>query len=250
MLSLCSGSRDADPTPRTQPCQYDSCQAGSGPVGVNASDPRLNWVNSYPVTAMRLGLSTLSTQFWNGQRPDIAVTGPNVGSNLWLTTRISGTVGAAVYAAHNAGVPAIAFSGASGGALPWNTTSSPARSLVYAELARRLTEAVLASGKPYLPDDVWLNVNFPKVEGECTHADDFKWVLSRINPGIFSNPDVRHCCRTILPTESEVAGTKGCYISVTVGDASDKTTASEEKQTVVLEKLQGILACLPNGRTQ
>lgn len=240
-----SGSLDAEPKPRTQACEYDSCAAGSGSIGVNATNPRLNWVNSYPVTAMRLGISSISTQFWNGQLPDIAVSGPNVGSNLWLAVHFSGTVGAAAYAAHEVGVPAIAFSGASGGTLAWNTTPVPTRSLVYGELARRLTDAVLASGKPYLPSDVWLNVNFPEVGGACTNADDFKWVLSRINPGLFSAPDVMNCDGTRLPTETDVVNTDGCYIAVSVGDASDKTTAPEEKQAVVLQKLRALLTCLP-----
>ena len=239
------GSLDADPSPRTQACQYNSCPAGSGAIGANATNPRLNWVNSYPVTAMRFGISTISTQFWNGQLPDIAVSGPNVGSNLWLSVPFSGTVGAAVYAAHEAGVPSIAFSGASDGTLAWNTSPHPARSLVYGELARRLTDAVLASGKPYLPSEVWLNVNFPEVGGECTKADDFKWVLSRINIGLFSAPDVNHCGGTRLPTETSVVNHEGCFISVSVGDATDKTTAPEEKQAIVLQKLGNLLTCLP-----
>ncbi|PKS08193.1 hypothetical protein jhhlp_005469 [Lomentospora prolificans] len=240
-----TGSLDVEPAPRRQPCQYNSCPAGSGAIGVDATNPRLNWVNSYPVTAMRYGISTISTQFWNGQLPDLAVSGPNVGSNLWLAVHFSGTVGAAVYAAHEVGVPAIAFSGASDGTLAWNTNPAPTRSLVYGELARRLTDAVLASGKPYLPSDVWLNVNFPEVGDACATADDFKWVLSRINPGLFSAADVEHCGGTRLPTETDVVNADGCYISISVGDASDKTTAPEDKQAVVLGKLKNMLTCLP-----
>lgn len=202
-------------------------------------------MNSFPVTSIRYGIDTIAPQIWNGAAPELAVTGPNVGSNLWVQVPFSGTVGTAVYAVKEAGIPALAFSGASSGTLGFDTTPVPKRSEVYAELATILTQKVIASGKPYLPEDVWLNVNFPKVEGECTDASKFKWVLSRINPGFLSSKDVKHCGSSRLPTETDVALEGGCYISVSVGDANDKTTAGADKQAVVLGKLGGLLSCLP-----
>ncbi|KAF7563174.1 hypothetical protein G7046_g971 [Stylonectria norvegica] len=238
-------SIDIKPDDRTKACQYNSCPANSGPVGSNATRPDLNWVNSYPVTAIKYGIDTFGPQLWDGAAPELAVTGPNVGSNLWLAVPFSGTVGAACYAAHDAGIPAIAFSGASDGTLAWNTVPVPQRSLVYAELAATLTNKVINSGKPYLPEDVFLNVNFPKVEGKCTDPANFKWVLSRINPGIISGPDTEWCGSDRLPTETDVLDEEGCYISISIGDASDKTTVNDDRQDVVLEKLRDILVCLP-----
>lgn len=193
---------------------------------------------------MRYGIDTIGPQLWDGAAPELAVAGPNVGSNLFLAVQFSGTVGAAVYAAKNEKIPSIAFSGASDGTIPFSDPEAP-RSKVYADLATTLTNAVIDSGKPYLPEDVWLNVNFPKVAGQCTEVSQFKWVLSRINVGIFSEPDTEQCGGTRLPTETSVLETDGCYISVSVGDANDKTTAPAEKQAVVSEKLQSILTCLP-----
>ncbi|KAL2189286.1 survival protein sure-likephosphatase/nucleotidase-like protein [Thermothelomyces heterothallicus CBS 203.75] len=239
-----SGSLDIEPSPRSTPCQYDSCPANSGPIGRNETSPRLNWVNSFPATSMRYGIDTIGPQLWNGEGAELAVSGPNVGSNAYLAVHFSGTVGAAVHAAKNAKIPAIAFSGASEGTLAWNSPEEP-RSRVYAELAATLTNAVIASGKPYLPEDVFLNVNFPKVEGQCTEASQFKWVLSRINVGLFSAPDTEQCGSTRLPTEVSVLDTDGCYISVSVGDANDKTTAPAEKQAAVRDKLKSMLTCLP-----
>ena len=46
---------------------------------------------------MRYGIETLSPKFFGGA-PDIAVTGPNVGSNLGVVVLASGTVGAATEA--------------------------------------------------------------------------------------------------------------------------------------------------------
>lgn len=245
LIRYCTiGSKDAEPTARATACEYDSCVANSGPVGSNTTRPDLHWVNSYPVTSMRYGIDTFGPQLWDGAAPDLAVTGPNVGTNLWLQVPFSGTVGAACYAAHTAGIPAIAFSGASTGNLAWNTSPVPARSSVYAELATTLVNKIVKSGTPYLPDDVFLNVNFPKVSGSCTKASDFKWVLTRINPGTLSAPDVEWCSSTRLPTETEVILAGGCRISVSIGDASDKTTVNDDRQDTVLAKLKDMLVCL------
>ncbi|KAK0704517.1 survival protein sure-likephosphatase/nucleotidase-like protein [Lasiosphaeris hirsuta] len=241
-----SSSLDVEPRPRTAACQYASCPAASGqPLGRNATSPRLHWVNSFPVTAMRYGIDTLAPPFWGGAGPDLAVSGPNVGSNLFLQVPFSGTVGTAVYAVAAAGIPAIAFSGASDGTLPWDTVPVPARSAVYAELAARLTNAVIAGGKPYLPPNVWLNVNFPEITPQCGSAGKFKWVLSRINPGLFSPADVLHCGGSRLPTETDVMKAGGCYVSVSVGDATDKSTAPAARQADVLKRLGSLLSCLP-----
>lgn len=46
---------------------------------------------------MRYGIRTLGPKLFGGA-PDIAVAGPNVGSNLGVTVLVSGTVGAATEA--------------------------------------------------------------------------------------------------------------------------------------------------------
>ncbi|KAI9376108.1 survival protein sure-like phosphatase/nucleotidase [Aspergillus egyptiacus] len=240
-----SGSRDETPSARTEPCQYDSCAANSGPYGHNETDPRLNWVNSYPVTAMKHGIDTLAPQFFDGP-PDLAVSGPNVGNNLGIVIFFSGTVGAATYASGTAGIPAIAFSGASGPATAWDEPV-PASSTVYAELSRRIVDRIVEAGTPYLPEDVWLNVNFPAVEGACSTADDFQFVLSRIFPAVplLTPDDVRTCDSTRLPMERFVVGSDdGCFVSISVG-RSDKSDADASLQAVVLEKLGDLLTCLP-----
>lgn len=151
---------------------------------------------------MRFAIDTFGPQIWgdDGLAPELAVTGPNVGDNVDVDVPLSGTVGAAVYAAHEAGIPAIAFSGPSDGRLAWDTVPVPARSSVYARLAAELVDAVVvASGPPYLPDGVWLNVNFPEAEGDCTDPAKYAWVASRIFPGVLSRPDARACGTDRLP---------------------------------------------------
>jgi hypothetical protein len=158
----------------------------------------------------------------------------------------SGTVGATTYAA-GAGIPAIAFSGATGSQTSWNV-SRPAYSDVYADLATNLTNHVVAAGKPYLPDGIWLNVNFgSSSDSECTNPHDFSFVLSRIHVAVplITPDDVTTCGGDRLPSEIEVSLASGCWASVSVGLASSKNDANATMQGVVLQKLGNLLTCLP-----
>lgn len=192
---------------------------------------------------MKLGISTFGPDLWDGAAPELAVSGPNVGSNLFAQVHFSGTVGAACEAVKQ-GIPAIAFSGSSEDHAAWNA-QPPKAGLVYAELATTLTEKLIASGPPYLPKGIFLNVNFPEVSEECASAGDFQFVLSRINPGIFSGRDVEWCGSDRLPTETSVIREDGCFVPVSIGDAADKTTANDDRQDEVLASLKDILVCLP-----
>lgn len=166
-------------------------------------------------------------------------------ANLGLTVLISGTVGAATEASIE-GIPAIAFSGTTGSQVAWTTATETYQS-VYANLSTNVTQTLLASGKPYLPDGLWLNVNYPaSTTSSCSSAADFRFVLSRINSAtIFTADDVETCGSSRLPTETSVVGTAGCYASISVGVASNKGDADATEQAVVLSKLQSILSCLP-----
>lgn len=73
-----TGSSDETPEEVEDGCEFNSCPAGSPPIGRNSSQPRFNYVNSFPVTSMRYGIQNLSEEFFGGP-PDIAVAGPNVG---------------------------------------------------------------------------------------------------------------------------------------------------------------------------
>ncbi|KAJ5833965.1 hypothetical protein N7474_002276 [Penicillium riverlandense] len=244
-----TGSSQKAPTKLTEPCEFNSCPAGSPAVGYNASQPRLNYVNSYPVSAMKHGISHRSPQLFGGAHPDLAVAGPNVGYNIGLEVFFSGTVGAVTYAAYDAGIPAVAFSGSSGSQTAWNASASlPHYSDVYAALATNLTDHLIAAGKPYLPSDVWLNVNFPSVsDSQCSRPEDIAFVLSRIHIAVpFITPDdVRTCGTSRLPSEIAVSLASGCYASVSVGVASTKEDANSTVQAVALKKLSKILTCLP-----
>lgn len=66
-------------TALTEPCEFNSCRTGSPAEGFNASNHHLNYVNSYPVTAIKYGISTLAPKFFQNGKIDLAVTGFNVG---------------------------------------------------------------------------------------------------------------------------------------------------------------------------
>ncbi|KAJ9328080.1 hypothetical protein DTO027B5_925 [Paecilomyces variotii] len=238
-----TGSAEATPSTVTNGCEFSSCPAGSPATGSNSSDTRLNYVNSYPVTSVKYGVQNFAPNFFNGD-PDLVVAGPNVGANLGSTVQISGTVGAASAASNQLGIPAIAFSGTTGSQTAWNV-ATPDYSTLYADLSVNLTNTLLASGTPYLPNGTYLNVNFPSAGSgtSCTAAADFKFVLSRILST--SGTTISTCGSDTLPTETSVVDTDGCYVSVSVGNASTKNDATADQQSVVLQKLENILSCLP-----
>lgn len=200
---------------------------------------------------MRYGLDTIAPALWDNATADLAITGPNVGSNLAIQAPFSGTVGAACYAVTSAGIPAIAFSGLSdedlglqGGNAAWNATPPPLGSLVFADLALNLTTRLVAAGAPYLPDDTYLNVNFAAVsEANCTEASMFQWVFTRIYPNLFAD-DIALCGSDTLPQETAVVHSGGCYASVSAGSCSDKTTASKEVQQAVYDKIGDMFVCM------
>lgn len=147
------------------------------------------------------------------------------------------------------GISAIAFSGESGSPTAWNART-PSYSTVYAQLATQLTSALLTAGPgPYLPANVYLNVNFPASSStSCSSAANFRFVLSRIYSAVpvLTPKDVVTCGNGgRLPTETSVVGKSGCYVSVSVGKASTKGDASAAEQQAVLNRLKGVLTCLP-----
>lgn len=245
-----SGTGSSDATPKTvdsDGCIFQSCPGGSSATGANATDPRLNYVNSYPVTSIKNGIDVTAPKLWNGAKPELALTGPNVGGNVGPQVPFSGTVGAAAYAAKN-GIPAIAFSGSTGSPTAWNAPT-PLYSKIYADLALNITNTIINSGKPYLPANTWLNVNFPAVDtNKCNNVNQFKFIFTRINTGLFSSRDAQWCGSTRLPWETDVVVFRGssCYVAISPGDANDKTTVNDAAvQEQIINKLKPILSCLP-----
>ncbi|EJD37233.1 5'/3'-nucleotidase sure family protein [Auricularia subglabra TFB-10046 SS5] len=242
-----TSSTDLPPVPVLFGCQFGSCPPLSPAQGFNASDPRLNYVNSFPVTAFKYGLSTLAPKFFAPSgKPDLVVSGPNVGDNIGIINDVfSGTLGVACAGAR-AGIPSIGFSGVSGEKVSY-TTLPNAYSGVYASLAAAFVEHVLAKGAtPLLRAGVALNVNYPPVdkEGGCTQP---KYVLSRQTLAVpWGTRDLEICGNGgRLPKEQDVMDAKGCWASVTVLDMDSKFDVGADLQGKVVDILGDLLVCLP-----
>ncbi|KAI1782913.1 sure-like protein [Ganoderma leucocontextum] len=251
-----TGSSTATPQPLSQPCEFNTCPTGSPAEGFNASDTKLNYVNSFPVDAVRFGIQTLAPEFF-GSAPDFVVSGPNVGNNLGTVTQNSGTVGAACEAAKE-GIPSTAFSAATASQVSFTTlTTSPnspstLSALIYATLTTNFTHTLLApAARPILPSGITLNVNYGATtfsssgqpNGACASAGDFNWVFTRLLKSSGA-VDVETCGSTTLPDETTVVDA-GCFASVTVMNASTKADVGADVQAAVLDRLapSGLLTC-------
>ncbi|TFK49920.1 sure-like protein [Heliocybe sulcata] len=242
-----TGSTSVEPTPLTEPGEFDSIPAGSPAEGHNTTDDHIWYVNAHPVDAVQYGVQNLSSTYLGGA-PSLILTGPNVGSNLGIVTQFSGTVGAASEGV-KLGIPAIAFSGSGGSERSYTELAAGDYSFIYAQASLRLADALVNSGaSPLLPSGTALNVNYPDAGAgtDCASADDFKFVLSRVYSVLGLPVDVTTCGSSSLPTESSVVGTDGCYASVSVFNADSKLDAGKSAQQAVLDSLSGILTCLPS----
>jgi len=247
-----TGSSDAPATVLgSDGCEFDSCPAGAPATGFNASNPRFNYVNSFPVTTVRFGIQTVAPKFFRGARPEFVVSGPNVGTNLGNVTINSGTVGAACEAAKE-GVPSVAFSAKTGSQISFTTLETPSNlttaAEIYAVLGVRLVNALLEKPfgfqDPILPRNITLNVNFPATTGNCTSERDFRFVFTRIFPANATTPpDVRTCGSDRLPTEDSISAMPDCLATVSVMDAVTKQDTTARNQEPVLERLRGFLSC-------
>ncbi|KAF8968724.1 survival protein sure-like phosphatase/nucleotidase [Flammula alnicola] len=239
-----TGSSTATPTTLTIPCEFNTCATGSPAEGSDATDPRINYVNSFPVDAVRFGIQTLAPKFFHGAKPDFVISGTNIGNNLGSVVNISGTVGAASEAALE-GIPSIAFSGDTGSQVSFTTlnqttASSTESAHIYTALVLKFTHALLNNRGAILPAGISLNVNFASISN-CTSAAHYKFVLTRLTADSGAI-DVRTCGTNHLPVEStEIA--EGCIATVSVFNASNKADVNAATQAVVLHKLTSLLSC-------
>ncbi|KAG6865312.1 hypothetical protein C0991_003616 [Blastosporella zonata] len=239
-----TGSSTAAPVVLTEECEYDTCPIGAPGVGFNASQPHLNYVNAYPVDSVRYGIQTLAPKFFKS-KPDLVFAGNNIGNNIgWIVT-LSGTVGAATEAALE-GIPSVAFSGAGGAQVSYTTLSnhtlqSTIDATIYTDLSLKFVKQLLDNPGPILPKNISLNVNYPST-ANCTKPEDFKFVFTRIYASTNAT-DVHTCGTHLLPDETTVVTGPGCFSTVSVFSATNKSDVSAATQEIVLKKLQPILSC-------
>jgi len=236
------------------PCEFNSCPLGSAGTGNNASDISLNYFNSFPVDAARYGIQTLAPKIWGGKsKPDLIVSGPNIGENAGLDVLISGTVGAACEG-ESEGIPSIAFSGVTNDKVSYTTLESDPNSAatlsahVYTSLTTKLVQTIFsgAGSSRLVPKGTIINVNYPALNftagSTCSKPEDVKWVFSRLFQAGILDHDITICNNGgKLPDGAAVAGdTSGCYASVVVLNSSTKLQAGTDAQTAVLNSLNGL----------
>ncbi|KDQ12581.1 hypothetical protein BOTBODRAFT_56638 [Botryobasidium botryosum FD-172 SS1] len=238
-----TGNSTTTPTPiGSSGCDFGTCAPGSPAIGVDPNDESLWYVHAYPVDAVKYGISTLAPKYFGGP-PDLILAGPNEGSNLGDTNKISGTFGAAKEGVIQ-GIPSIAFSAP--GPHRAYTALGPRdtdTSWILAELAVKVVQKVVASGKPYLPANSGLGVNFsdPKSSGSCTRASSFKYVLTAISASPDGDPVT--CGSSTLPLERPLIQGSGCYTAISSFVIPAAFNSDKKTETEVLDRLSGLLSC-------
>ncbi len=120
------------------------------PISINDSQPQIEYTCSgTPADCVKLAVNEILNR-----RPDLCVSGINHGSNSSINVIYSGTMSAAVEAGIE-GIPAIGFSLLD---YNWEADFKPIRDHV-----KNITLNALEHG---IPEDVVLNVNFPKLKKE------------------------------------------------------------------------------------
>ncbi|KAF8890691.1 survival protein sure-like phosphatase/nucleotidase [Infundibulicybe gibba] len=244
-----TGASTTTPTVLATSCEFNTCPVGSPAEGFNASDPFLNYVNGFPVDAVRYGIQTLAPKLL-GAKPDLVISGSNVGSKCSNLGRISGsgTVGAAGEAALE-GIPSIAFSGSTASQVSYTdlttnpTSTSSIAAHIYTTLTLKFVNTLLANpaGSPLIPAGVSVNVNYAPTTN-CPSASSFSFIFTRLLPSTTAT-DVVTCGRNQLPDETSTIRS-GCFATVSVFNASTKLDVSATFQGAVLNKVQSILSCL------
>ena len=149
------------------------------------------------------------------------------------------------------GIPAIAISadGNSTAQISYTTlTSEPNSDLtksaeVYSNLTMKFLQALLLYGADEaLPENTILNVNYPGT-AHCPTVESFKFVFARMNEDAAAR-NVNTCGSPHLPTENTVIGS-GCYVSVSVVNATNKADVGAITQAAVWNRLSGFFSCLP-----
>ena len=115
--------------------------------------------------------------------------------------------------------------------------------LLYAAMTANFTRTLLApDARPIVPAGTIVNVNYAAID-DCPTADSYQFVASRLlwDP---LETDTETCGSDHLPSENSVLG-KGCYVTVSVLNASSKLDVNATVQAQVFERLQTLpLTCV------
>ncbi|KAJ4360710.1 uncharacterized protein N0V89_001277 [Didymosphaeria variabile] len=150
----------------TSSSQYDIVPAGAPAVGTDPNDSSIWYYNGTPAACTFVALDYVLPRYYPGWTPDLALAGPNYGTNLGpFVYSLSGTLGA-TYAAVSRSIPAIALS-ASNAAVPYfNVTNSSHPAALAAKASYAVVKQFInatAEGARVLPLGYGVNVNIPEL---------------------------------------------------------------------------------------
>jgi len=155
--------------------------------------------------------------------------------------------------AANLGVPAVAFSAASGGHISYTVLESDPKNAsviaaeIYNVLTVKLVDTLLNNtfnkGAEILPPGSVVNVNYPSVTN-CTSAEQFKWVFTRTVPAPKGTKDVNICNNGGILTDEQTAfDMAGCWTTVSVFSSATLGDVDAKTQQAVVNALNSLLSC-------
>jgi 5'/3'-nucleotidase SurE len=187
-------------------------------------------VTGTPSDAVLFGLGTV----FQGQAPDLVISGMNYGQNVGRAVNHSGTVGAALVAAEE-GVPSLAVSIAIhaqdvGTGFSQTFVAAPGVAAYVASLVEQLRDTA-KDGEGLLPDRVALNVNYPIVLDANGKFDPSRVEEARVTA--VGHGEVIRVQHLPIPNVANTYFSTGpiCGISIACGPETVKdadTTALEE----------------------
>lgn len=212
-------------------------------------------MNSFPVTAVKYGIEKFGPRVWGGKPCDLVISGINYGWNVGRAVPMSGTVAVARWAATEAKVPAIAVSADL--AIDGDENLDNEQAKIYASLVNQMVSTLVKSGRPLLPENVWLSVHTPSLQQLLPKISYFKWVLGLPSPHgiIITDPrDPPHDDKTLdrcdldqLPWEGDVLKGGHGRIPVSINGPDFKDNVSKEHKQYVKDALMDILVCSEAG---
>ena len=90
-----------------------------------------------------------------------------------------------------------------------------------------------------------MNVNLPTI-ANCSEVHDFSFIFTRLVADPTAT-DVEHCGTDHLPVETTVID-EGCFVTVSVIGANTKADVDAITQRAVLDRIRGLVSCLPSAR--
>lgn len=200
--------------------EFGYVKAGDPAWGHEVNDDHIWYFDGTPASCIAFAINYIEPFFFKNatSKFDLAVAGPNEGTNMSPSTfTLSGTIGA-TYNAIYRGIPGVAFSGSNTNNsffkdyLDLSNTNSPPT--IYANLVVDFVEALFKSqgDQPHaLPLGTGMNVNFPPVGTEDPRCCDPKFVSARLTGAYARAYDLQYNATSDLVEWSENISHRGNF---------------------------------------